>query len=73
MTTIEIILSAGAVVTAYGIGRTINKTKIKELKTLLDAEIYKAKSSEDSANFWKEMYKNTVRKANGYEIKNLVK
>lgn len=73
MTPIELILTAGAVVTAYGIGRTIGKTKIKEMKSLVDAETYKAKRSEDSATFWKEMYKNTIRKALGFEPKNLVK
>lgn len=73
MTPIELILTAGAVVTAYGIGRTIGKTKIKELKNLVDAETYKAKQHEDNATFWREMYKNTVRKANGHEPKNLVK
>ena len=80
MTIIELTLTTGAVVTAFQIGRTINKVKIKELlaqnselKDLVDAENYTAKKHEESAIFWRKMYVNNTKRRNGQEAENLVK
>lgn len=80
MNTFEILMSAGAVVTAFGIGAGLARTKIKQLQArnrdlqdLVQSETYRRHQWEDSATFWKRMYLNNVRRANGYEPKDLTK
>ena len=80
MNTFELIMSAGALVTAFGIGVGLARTKIKELQSrnrelqdLVQSETYRRHQWEDSANRWKELYLNNVRRANGYEAKDLTK
>lgn len=80
MNTFELIMSAGAVVTAFGIGANLARTKIKQLQArnrelhdLVQSETYRRHQWEDSANRWKDLYLNNVRRANGYEPKDLTK
>lgn len=80
MNTFEILMSAGAVVTAFGIGAGLARTKIKELQArnrelqdLVQSETYCRHLWENNANFWKGMYVNNVRRANGHEPKDLTK
>lgn len=78
MNTFELIMSAGAVITAFSVGAQLARTKIKELQArnrelqdLVQSETYRRHQWEDSANRWKELYLNNVRRANGYEPKDL--
>ena len=80
MNTFELIMSAGAVVTAFSVGAGLARTKMKELQArnrelqdLVQSETYRRHQWEDSATFWKRMYLNNVRRANNYEPKDLTK
>lgn len=80
MNTFEILMSAGAVVTAFSVGAGLARTKMKELQSrnrelqdLVQSETYHRVKWEDRATFWKGMYQNNVRRANGYEPKDLTK
>ena len=73
-------MSVGAVITAFSVGAQLARTKIKELQArnrelqdLVQSETYRRHQWEDSANRWKELYLNNVRRSNGYEAKDLTK
>jgi hypothetical protein len=78
MTTIEILLSAGAAVTAFGIGASIQRSEVKRLLRLnrelefnIKSETFWKEKWEERANKWQDIYKNNLRRANGYEPKDL--